>query len=160
MASFNKVILMGNLTRDPELRVTQQGTSICRFSIAVNRQFKVGEGTPREETTFIDIDAFGKQAELIAKYLSKGRPIFVEGRLKTDQWETQSGDKRSKLMVVLEGFQFIDPRSWDEGAPTEQTGAAESGRPPSGFVEDLSRGKAKRGKPPDANVQIDGDVPF
>ena len=100
MASFNQVILVGNLTRDPELRVTPKGTAICQFGLAVNRQFKDDSGQTRDETTFVDIEAWGKQGELIAKYLTKGSPALVQGRLKLDQWEDkQSGQKRSKLKV-------------------------------------------------------------
>ena len=88
MASFNKVILMGNLTRDPELRVTNTGLSICKLSLAVNRTYTTKEGDSKDETTYVDIDAFGRQAETLSKYLQKGRPIMVEGRLKLDQWET------------------------------------------------------------------------
>lgn len=98
---------MGRLTRDPELRVTPNGINICKFSLAVSRKFKATDGSTKEEVTFIDIDAFGKQAEVVAKFFSKGKPIFVEGRLKLDQWDSQSGEKRSKLSVVLESFQFI-----------------------------------------------------
>ena len=104
MASFNKVILMGNLTRDPELRVTPGGTSICKMGIATSRRFKTQSGEQREETTFVDVDAFGKQAEVISKYMTKGRPIMLEGRLRYDQWESNTGDKRSKLSVVLENL--------------------------------------------------------
>src|SRR6218665_1054432 len=87
MPSLNKVLLMGNLTRDPELRVTPKGTPICQFSLAINRQFKMETGESREEVIFVDIEAWGKQGETIAKYLSKGRPLYVEGRLRPDQWE-------------------------------------------------------------------------
>ena len=111
MASYNKVLLLGNLTRDPELRVTPKGTPTCQFGLAVNRQFKGDDGTMREEITFVDLEAWGKQAETIAKYLTKGRPIFIEGRLKFDQWDDKAtGQKRSKLKVVVESFQFIGGR--------------------------------------------------
>ncbi len=117
MASYNKVILMGNLTRDPELRQTQSGTSVCRFSIAVNRSFNSQDGSSRDETCFIEIDSFGKSAENIAKYFNKGKPILVEGRLRQDSWEDkQSGQKRTKLMVVLERFEFVGgPRNDSNG---------------------------------------------
>ena len=98
MASFNRVILMGNLTRDPELRVTPQGTSVCKINVAVNKQIRMSDGGVKDETSFIDVDAFGRQADVIAKYFIKGRPILVEGRLKLDRWETQAGEKRSKLV--------------------------------------------------------------
>ena len=126
MASFNKVILMGNLTRDPEMRVTPNGNSICKLGLAVSRAYSTRDGERREETTFVDIDAFGKQAEVIAKYMRKGRPIMIEGRLKLDQWETSDGQKRSKLGVVLENFQFLGGR--DENAPTG--GGYENSSPP------------------------------
>ncbi len=107
MSSFNRVILMGNLTRDPEIRQTQTGTSICRFSIAVNRSFSSQDGSVRDETCFVDIDSFGRTAENISKYFSKGKPILVEGRLRQDSWEDKQGQKRTKLVVVLERFEFV-----------------------------------------------------
>src|SRR5258708_19876179 len=87
MANLNKVMLIGNLTRDPELRVTPKGTAICQFSLAVNRKFRDESGADREEVTYVDIEAWGKSGENIAKYCTKGRPLFVEGRLPLDQWE-------------------------------------------------------------------------
>ena len=109
MASYNKVMLMGNLVRDPELRVTPSGLSICRFTLACSRSVKSekAENGMREETIFVDVETFGKQAEVVAKYFTKGRPIFVEGRLRLNEWQTQTGEKRSKLMVVLENFVFV-----------------------------------------------------
>ena len=108
MPNLNKVMLMGNMTRDPELKFTPKGTAVCQFGIAINRVFTVDGGEKREEVTFIDVESYGKQAETIGQYFKKGRPIYVEGRLRLDQWEDkQSGQKRSKLKVVLEGFQFI-----------------------------------------------------
>ena len=107
MPSFNKVILIVNLTRDPEHRVTTAGNSVCKLGLAVSRKYQTKDGQQREETTFIDIDAFGKAADTLAKYMRKGRPIMVEGRLKLDQWETNEGQKRQKLGVILESFQFL-----------------------------------------------------
>jgi single-strand DNA-binding protein len=115
MSSFNKVILLGNLTRDPEMRTTNSGLAICKLGIATTRVSRVGDGETREETVFIDVDAFGKQAEIIGRYFTKGRPIFIEGRLRLDQWETPTGEKRSKLCVVLESFQFIGSSRFDDG---------------------------------------------
>ena len=107
-AYLNKVFLLGHLTREPDLRVSPKGTAICQFGIAVNRQYKDGSGVTRDEATFVDIEAWGKQGELVAKFLSKGSPAMVEGRLKLDQWEDkQSGQKRSRLKVVLESIQFL-----------------------------------------------------
>jgi single-strand DNA-binding protein len=116
MANLNRVLLIGNLTRDPELRVTPKGTAICQFGLAISRSFKDESGQTREEATFVDIEAWGKQGELIAKYCTKGRPLFVEGRLRFDQWEDKTTQqKRSKLKVVLENFQFLGGR--EGGAP-------------------------------------------
>ena len=109
MASFNKVILMGNLTRDPELRYTPNGTAVTDVGLAVNRVYTGPDGQKQEETTFVDITFWTRQAETICKYLNKGSPLFVEGRLKFDSWE-KDGQKRSKLSVNGENFQFIDSR--------------------------------------------------
>jgi single-strand DNA-binding protein len=111
MASFNKVLLMGNLTRDPQLKYLPSQTPVAEFGLACNRKFKSAQGEDREEVTFVDVSAFGKTAELINQYFTKGKPIFIEGRLKFDQWEDkQGGGKRSKLTVVAENFQFIGGR--------------------------------------------------
>ncbi|MBM3902692.1 MAG: single-stranded DNA-binding protein [Verrucomicrobia bacterium] len=126
MASYNKVILLGNLTRDPELRYTPKGTAVARLGLAVNRSYKSETGETKEEVTFLDVDAWGKQAELIGQYLRKGNPLFVEGRLRLDQWDDkQTGQKRSALKVVMENFQFIGGRA--EGVQ----GAVAPSRPPS-----------------------------
>ena len=118
MAYLNKVFLIGNLTRDPELRVTPKGTSIAAFGIAINRQTKDDAGNTRDETTFVDVEAWGKQAELVAKYLGKGSPCMIEGRLKLDEWtDKTSGAKRSRLKVVLENVQFLGRKS--DGTPAE-----------------------------------------
>ena len=102
MPSFNKVILIGNLTRDPELRYTPSGKAIAKLGLAVNRSWKTESGETRDETTFVDVDAFGRQAEVLGQYLRKGRPVMVEGRLKLDQWDDkQTGQKRSRLGVIL-----------------------------------------------------------
>ena len=106
--SLNRVFLMGNLTRDIEVRHTSQNMAIAKMGLAVNRKFKTQSGEQREEVTFVDCDAFGRTAEVMAQYLRKGRPVFIEGRLKLDQWQDQQGNKRSKLSVVVESFQFVD----------------------------------------------------
>jgi single-strand DNA-binding protein len=119
MPYLNKIFLIGNLTRDPELRVTPKGTPICQFGIAVNRQFKDESGGQREETTFIDIEAWGKQGELVSKYLGKGSLAMFEGRLKLDQWEDkQTGQKRSKLKVVMDNIQFLNSRNQASDTPS------------------------------------------
>lgn len=157
MASYNKVILLGNLTRDPELRYTPKGTATARLGLAVNRQYKTDTGETKEEVTFIDIDAWGKQAEVIAQYVRKGSPLFVEGRLKLDQWDDKTtGQKVSKIRVVLEGFQFVGgPRSGEApGAPatppprpSRPASTAPAGTTPSAPSND--------GPPPEED-----DVPF
>ncbi|MDR2664211.1 MAG: single-stranded DNA-binding protein [Puniceicoccales bacterium] len=116
MATLNRVYLIGNLTRDPEVRTTPSGTCICRLGLAVTRQFRNADGSSREEVLFIEVDSFGRQAETIARYVTKGRPILIEGRLRLDQWESQNGEKRSRIMVVAENFQFLTaPNRQQEG---------------------------------------------
>lgn len=157
MANFNKVILMGNLTRDPEMRVTPNNVSICKLGIAVNRVYSTKDGERKEETTFVDVDAFGRQAEVISKYLRKGRPILIEGRLKYDQWETNEGQKRSKLGVVLENFQFVGGGGEGGGA-----GGYESSSPPKRESSGAEDGAPQGGGTNFANENdtLDEDVPF
>lgn len=116
MPNLNKVFLMGNLTRDVELKSTASNQSVAQIGLAVNRRWRTPEGEDREEVTFVDCEAWGRTAETLAKYLSKGRPVFIEGRLKLDQWEDKEGGKRSKLKIVVEGFQFIDSKPGAGGA--------------------------------------------
>jgi single-strand DNA-binding protein len=157
MAYLNKVFLIGNLTRDPELRVTPKGTAICQFGIAVNRQFKDESGATRDETTFVDIEAWGKQGELVSKYLSKGSPAMVEGRLKLDQWEDKtSGQKRSKLKVVLDNVQFLSSRGAGGGGAA---GGAPHAAPAEGEPADLAAPAAKPAAPA-SKEHLDEDVPF
>ena len=115
MSSFNKVILMGNLTRDPELRSLPSGTTVVNFGLAVSERWKdKTTGEQREEVCFVDVDAFGRQGEVVNEYFSKGKPILVEGRLRFRQWETDSGEKRSKLSVTLDRFSFVGSRQDSE----------------------------------------------
>lgn len=108
MASFNRVILVGNLTRDVEMKYTAKGSAIANVSIAVNRKWKSESGEQKEEVCFVECVAFGNSAETMAKYLSKGKPVLIDGRLKLDSWEDKAtGQKRSKLGVVIENFQFL-----------------------------------------------------
>ncbi len=120
MANLNKVFLMGNLTRDPELRYTPTGLAVTSFGIAVNRVWKTPEGEQKKETCFVDISAFGKRAEVVSEYFSKGKPIFIEGRLQFRQWEAKDGQKRSALSVVLDSFEFIGPKT--SASSNEQAG--------------------------------------
>lgn len=112
MANFNKVILAGNLTRDPQLTYLPNGTPVVEFGMAINRKWRPADGGEmREEVCFVELRCFGKQAETLKQYMSKGRPLMVEGRLKYEQWEAKEGGKRSKLYVVVDNFQFLGDRS-------------------------------------------------
>ncbi|HEY4302219.1 MAG TPA: single-stranded DNA-binding protein [Candidatus Didemnitutus sp.] len=161
MANLNKVMLIGNLTRDPELRVTPKGTAICTFSLAVNRKFRDESGADREEVTYVDIEAWGKSGENISKYCTKGRPLFVEGRLRLDQWEDKNTkEKRSRMKVVCENFQFLGGGRSEGGAP--------GGAPAGEGGESRYSSPAPRNAParpaappaPAAQENLDEDVPF
>jgi len=150
MANFNKVYLMGNLTRDPELRYTPKGQAVVKFGLAVSRRYTTESGEAREEVTFVDIDGWGKQAEVISQYCKKGRPLFVEGRLRLDQWDDKTtGQKRSALKVTLEGFQFI-------GAPPTGEGGAPSTAP---APRPMSRPAAPPRSADPAPAPMDGEAP-
>ena len=115
MASYNKVLLMGNLTRDPQQSSMPSGTTVCEFSLAVNRRWRGQDGQSHEDVSFFDCQAYGRTGETISKYLVKGKPIFVEGQLRQSRWEDQSGQKRSKIRIIVDNFQFIDSRGGDGG---------------------------------------------
>ena len=150
MANFNKVILAGNLTRDPELRYTPKGLAIAKIGIAVNRQWRTETGEQKEEVTFVDVDAFGKQAETLGQYMRKGSPILIEGRLLLDQWDDkQTGQKRRKLGVVVEGFQFLGGGQRNDGG-----GAPAASRP------QRSTTPPPADSEPDMPPQESDDVPF
>jgi single-strand DNA-binding protein len=138
MASLNKVFLIGNLTRDPELRVTPKGTAICQFGLAVNRKWRDDAGQTQEEVTFVDIEAWGKTAELANKYLIKGRQLLVEGRLKLDTWDDKtSGQKRSRLKVVVDNLQFLGARPDAATAPTDSLpNGQQPAPPPAGNIDE------------------------
>ncbi|PYL87391.1 MAG: single-stranded DNA-binding protein [Verrucomicrobia bacterium] len=124
MASFNKVILLGNLTRDPEVRYTPKGSAVCDLGIAVNRVYTTEGGEKREEVTYVDVVLWARLAEIAGEYLKKGRPIFIEGRLQMDTWDDkQTGQKRTRLRVVGETMQLLGSRPSGTGAsgPTEAT---------------------------------------
>lgn len=111
MANLNKVMLIGNLTRDPEVRYTPKGTAVTDIGLAVNRNYTTDTGEKREDTTFVDITLWGRQAEVVGQYMKKGRPIYIEGRLQMDTWQDkQTGQNRSKLKVIGESFQFLGGR--------------------------------------------------
>lgn len=150
MASFNKVILAGNLTRDPELRYTPKGTAIAKIGLAVSRNWTNEAGEKKEEVSFIDIEAWGRQGEVLAQYMKKGRPLLVEGRLKLDSWEDKNTKQKvSKLKVVLESFSFIDSKGADAGG-----GSASSGSRPAAAAAEPSEPVEGDG-PPESD-----DVPF
>ncbi len=158
MANFNKVILAGNLTRDPELRYTPKGTAVAKLGMAINRSWTTETGEKREEATFVDVDAFGKQAEVISQYLRKGRSLLVEGRLRLETWDDKAtGAKRSKLGVVLESFSFVDSGNREGGTgggSAPQAGAAPAPRPQRP-APSAPAPASQDGPPPD-----DDDVPF
>jgi len=135
--NYNKVLLLGNLTRDVELRHTSGNQAVANIGLAVNRRFRGADGESRDETTFIDCEAWGRTAETMSRYLAKGRPVFIEGRLRLDQWQDKDGNNRSKLKVVIENFQFVDSPGGGAG------------------------GRGAGGRPDDAGPAIDDDdIPF
>ena len=151
MANLNKVMLIGNLTRDPELRYTPKGTAVADIGMAINRVWTNDQGERQEETTFVDVTLWGRQAELAQQYLSKGRPVYIEGRLQMDTWEDKnSGQKRSKLKVVGENMQFIG-----------SAGGGGGGRP-SGGEEQPAASQAQGGSPAAEEISDDEekDIPF
>jgi single-strand DNA-binding protein len=149
MASFNKVMLLGNLTRDPEVKYTPKGSAVADIGLAVNRTYTTDGGEKREETTFVDVTMWGRQAEIAGEYLKKGRPLFVEGRLQLDTWDDkQTGQKRSKLRVVCENFQMLGSRDGGEGG-----GSGGGGRSSGG-------GSRSAKSAPAADEGGDDDIPF
>ncbi len=123
MASFNKVILLGNLTRDPEVRYTPKGSAVCDLGIAVNRVYTTDSGERREEVTYVDVVLWARLAEIAGEYLKKGRPVFIEGRLQMDTWDDkQTGQKRTRLRVVGESMQLLGTRPPGTGAAAEAAG--------------------------------------
>ena len=151
MANFNKVILLGNLTRDVELRHSQAGLPIAKLGMAINRRFGGQDGEQKETTCFVDLTAFGKQAEVLNQYVGKGSPLFVEGRLEYSTWDGQDGQKHSKLAVVIENFQFV-------GAPRGEGGGAGGG---GGAPRARAPRSAKEAPPADGGANVDyGDIPF
>jgi single-strand DNA-binding protein len=123
MPNLNKVMLIGNLTRDPEIKYTTKGTAIGDLSLAINRSFKGDNGDRQEETTFVDVTLWGKTAELAGQYLAKGRPVYIEGRLQLDTWQDKEGQKRSKLKVIGEVMQFLGSK------PEESSGRQDREQP-------------------------------
>jgi single-strand DNA-binding protein len=158
MASYNKVLLLGNCTRDPEVKYTPKGTAVAELGLAVNRVYTADNGEKREETTFVDVTFWGRQAEIVGEYLKKGRPVFIEGRLQLDSWEDkQTGTKRSKLKVIAEGMQLLGGRpeggGGGEGGGSSSRPARESGSRP-------APAQPKR-EPADPDLEPEeDDIPF
>ncbi|MBI3269744.1 MAG: single-stranded DNA-binding protein [Planctomycetes bacterium] len=130
MASLNKALLIGRITADPELRYTPQGVAVCDLRMAINRNFNDAQGNKREETCFVDVTAWRRTAEVSAQYLKKGSPVFIEGHLVLDTWETPDKQKRSRLRVVADNVQFLERGARPEGQPGGPAAAAEAPPPP------------------------------
>jgi len=161
MAGFNRIVLMGNLTRDPQLSYTPNQTAVVDFGLATNHRWTAADGTQRQETCFVDCRAFGRQAENINKYLSKGRLILVEGRLTFDSWTAQDGTKRSKHRITVQNFQFL-PGAAD-------TGPSQAEQPADGAVSDVqqpprpfdsAQGRAAGTQPTGVDEASADDIPF
>ncbi len=152
--NYNKVFLAGNLTRDPQVRFFANERAVADFGLAINRRYKTADGQAKEETTFIDVEAWGRTAELVGQYLTKGRGCFVEGRLKLDSWDDkESGQKRSKLKVVADVVQFVDARAGGAGGgPGGSAGSSSDGE------DDAPSAPAARGPAPAA--PLDDEPPF
>jgi single-strand DNA-binding protein len=153
MANLNRVLLIGNLTRDPEVRYTPKGTAVTEIGLAVNRIYSGEDGEKKEETTFVDVTLWARQAEIAGQYLKKGRPVFIEGRLQLDTWDDkQTGQKRSKLRVVAENLQLLGGRQEGEGSgpssPPPRRAPGQSAPPPRAEPRD-----------PDLDAEPD-DIPF
>jgi single-strand DNA-binding protein len=156
MANLNRVLLIGNLTRDPELRYTPKGTAVTEIGLAVNRIYSGEDGEKKEETTFVDVTLWARQAEIAGQYLKKGRPVFIEGRLQLDTWDDkQTGQKRSRLRVVAENLQLLGNRQDSEGSSSFSPSSPAPRRNPSA--------PAPPPKPeprdPDLDAEPD-DIPF
>lgn len=161
MPNFNRVFLMGNITRDIELKTIASGQSVAKIGLAVNRKWRDQNGQDREEVTYVDCDAWGKTAESIAKFFSKGRPIFIEGRLKLDTWQDkESGQNRSKLGVVIDNFQFVDskPGGGGGGGSSNSEGGGYSRPAPRSAPAGAS--PARSPAPSGMDMPESDDIPF
>lgn len=159
MANLNKVMLMGNLTRDPEIRYTPKGRAVSDIGLAINRVYTTESGEKREETTFVDITLWGRQAEIVKEYCGKGRPLYVEGWLQMDTWDDkQTGQKRSKLKVVADNIQLLGSRQGG-GAPPPQSSYSDDSAPAE--PRQTSRPPLSRPKPADPDLDpAEDDIPF
>ena len=163
MSNYNKVLLMGRLTRDPELRYTAQGTPVADIGLAINREYTAGDER-RKDTTFVDVTVWRRQAEVLSQYLTKGSPLFIEGHLVTDTWEGQDGQKRSRLKVVLDGFQFIDGPRRDQGGgqsgAADQAGGDQVSDHGSSYGPPADSRPVEDGAPAGPTGVDDSDIPF
>jgi single-strand DNA-binding protein len=161
MPNYNKVLLMGNITRDIELKQTPSNQSVATIGLAVNRRFKTKDGEDREEVTFVDCEAWGRTAEVIHQYFGKGKPIFVEGRLKLDQWEDKEGKKQSRLRVVIEEFQFVESKGGGGGGGGggESSGRS-SGRGDWNSGGSRSSGRGSSSQQTQHQTVAEDDIPF
>ncbi len=160
MANFNKVILAGNLTRDPQLSYLPSNTPVCEFGMAINHKWRGQDGEMREDTCFVDLSIFGRQAETFNQYMSKGRSVLVEGRLKYEQWEGKDGTKRSRLRVVAERFQFLGGPGGGQGGG-QGGGRGETGRPDYTPAPAQQAGAPEGPPPPQDDPGPAGeDIPF
>ena len=164
MASFNKVILVGNLTRDPEVRYTPKGSAVCDLGLAVNRQYSLEGGEKREEVTFVDVVLWARLAEIAGEYLKKGRPVLIEGRLQLDSWDDkQSGQKRSKLRVIGETMQLLGGRQGGDGdeGMSGASGSSSGGRSYGGGSGGGGSSRSSAPPPrPAPSAPDDDDIPF
>lgn len=154
MANYNKVILVGNLTRDPQMSYLPSQTPVVEFGLAVNRRWRGQSGEQREETCFIDCRCYGKQAETFNQYMRKGRPVLIEGRLQLDTWEGKDGQRRSKHRVFVERFQFLGSGQVGDGQYPTATGARQA-------PQDQAVSEDNNQEPPDPYADAGGDdIPF
>lgn len=171
MPNLNKVLLMGNLTRDPELRYTPSGAAVVEFGMAINRQWKGQDGQKKEEVTFVDVTAWQRTAEIISEYCKKGSPLFVEGRLQLDSWDGKDGQKKYKMRVVVENMQLLGgPSGARRGAPAEGGNAApppqRSAPPPRrpapapAPAQDAPPPADEPPPPAEGSFKVDDDIPF
>ncbi len=160
MANLNKVQLIGNLTRDPELRHTPKGTAVSEISLAINRVWNNDQGQKQEETTFVEVTLWGRQAELAQQYLTKGRPVYIEGRLQLDSWDDkETGKKRSKLRVIGENMQFLDSKGGGGGG--NNSGGGNSERSQASSAPQQRSGPPQGASPaPADDFQEEDDIPF
>jgi single-strand DNA-binding protein len=159
--NFNQVLLMGNLTRDVELAHTSSNQAVAKFGLAINRYWTSAQGEKKEDTTFVDCEAWGKTGENIAKFFSKGRPIFVQGYLKLDQWNDKTdGSKRSKLKVVVDNFQFVDSKQGGGGGGGGSSAGNDYGDSDSPAPRVQTRPQGGRAPQPAAPEINEEDIPF